>query len=112
MKAVVGEEALSAEDKLALEFLDKFEKQFVGQGQRVVISIFAMCSHPNLTGAYESRTIFDSLDLAWSLLRIFPKEQLNRINPKIIAEFYGRKATKKTATQDQSQPTEEKLIDA
>ncbi|KAH9480299.1 Vacuolar ATP synthase subunit B [Psilocybe cubensis] len=73
MKAVVGEEALSAEDKLALEFLDKFEHQFVGQG------------------AYESRTIFESLDLAWSLLRIFPKEQLNRINPKIIAEFYGRK---------------------
>jgi V-type H+-transporting ATPase subunit B len=32
MKAVVGEEALSAEDKLALEFLEKFEKQFVGQG--------------------------------------------------------------------------------
>ena len=33
MKAVVGEEALSAEDKLALEFLDKFERQFVGQGK-------------------------------------------------------------------------------
>ena len=33
MKAVVGEEALSAEDKLALEFLDKFERQFVGQGE-------------------------------------------------------------------------------
>lgn len=32
MKAVVGEEALSSEDKLALEFLEKFEKQFVGQG--------------------------------------------------------------------------------
>ena len=32
MKAVVGEEALSGEDKLALEFLDKFEKNFVGQG--------------------------------------------------------------------------------
>lgn len=46
-------------------------------------------------GAYESRTVFESLDLAWSLLRIFPKEQLNRINPKIIAEFYGRKPTKK-----------------
>ncbi|KAH9980288.1 vacuolar ATP synthase [Lactifluus volemus] len=77
MKAVVGEEALSAEDKLALEFLDKFERQFVGQG------------------AYEARTVFDSLDLAWSLLRIFPKEQLNRISPKIIEEFYGRKPTRK-----------------
>ncbi|TFY52217.1 hypothetical protein EVJ58_g10138 [Rhodofomes roseus] len=91
MKAVVGEEALSPEDKLALEFLDKFERGFVGQG------------------AYESRTVFESLDLAWSLLRIFPKEQLNRISPKIIAEFYGRKATKKP-TEDGAQ-AEEKLID-
>lgn len=32
MKAVVGEEALSADDKLALEFLDRFEREFVGQG--------------------------------------------------------------------------------
>lgn len=60
MKAVVGEEALNAEDKLALEFLEKFEKTFINQGP------------------YESRTIFESLDLAWSLLRIFPKEMLNR----------------------------------
>ena len=68
-------------------------------------------------GAYESRTIFESLDLAWSLLRIFPKEQLNRINPKIIAEFYGRKPTKKPTGgadadgHDEAQP-DEKLIDA
>ncbi len=31
MKAVVGEEALSAEDLLYLEFLEKFEKKFVAQ---------------------------------------------------------------------------------
>ena len=63
---------------------------------------------------YESRTIFDSLDLAWSLLRIFPKEQLNRINPKIIQEFYARKPTKKQATTggDGPEVKEEKLIDA
>ncbi|KAJ3253309.1 Vacuolar ATP synthase subunit B [Boothiomyces macroporosus] len=77
MKAVVGEEALNAEDKLALEFLEKFEKSFISQGP------------------YEGRTIFESLDLAWSLLRIFPKEMLNRIPQKILAEYYQRaKATK------------------
>ncbi|KAG8683391.1 Vacuolar ATP synthase subunit B [Ceratobasidium sp. 394] len=92
MKAVVGEEALSAEDKLALEFLERFEKEFVGQG------------------AYESRTIFDSLDLAWSLLRIFPKEQLNRINPKIIAEFYSRQP--KSKKPEEKKDAEDKLIDA
>ena len=32
MKAVVGEEALSAEDLLYLEFLGKFEKNFIAQG--------------------------------------------------------------------------------
>lgn len=43
MKAVVGEEALSPEDKLALEFLDKFERQFVGQG---ACSAFTQLSTP------------------------------------------------------------------
>ena len=69
------------------------------------------------TGQYESRTIFESLDLAWSLLRIFPKELLNRINPKIIAEYYQRRPTKK-ATQGGQEETfsksrldEGKLID-
>lgn len=72
MKAVVGEEALSSEDKLSLEFLEKFERSFISQG------------------AYENRTIFESLDLAWSLLRIYPKELLNRIPAKVIHEFYQR----------------------
>lgn len=75
MKAVVGEEALSSEEKLALEFLDKFENTFVTQGHN------------------ENRTIFDSLDLAWSLLRIFPREQLNRIPQKILDEWYSRRPT-------------------
>merc|ERR1712072_806784 len=56
MKAVVGEEALSMEDHLYLSFLEKFEGKFVAQGP------------------YQARTIFESLDLAWSILRGFPKE--------------------------------------
>ena len=63
-------------------------------------------------GAYEARSIFDSLDLAWTLLRIFPKEQLNRINPKIIQEFYGRKAAKRPTEDAKADGhPEEKLID-
>ena len=72
MKAVVGEEALSSEDKLSLEFLDKFERTFIAQS------------------AYESRTIFESIELAWGLLRIYPKELLNRIPKKVLDEFYQR----------------------
>ena len=72
MKAVVGEEALSSEDKLSLEFLEKFERTFISQSP------------------YEARTIFESLDLAWGLLRIYPKDLLNRIPAKIIQEYYAR----------------------
>lgn len=122
MKAVVGEEALSPEDKLALEFLDKFERQFVGQGKDLRTPCVSrtpakMLISPHLpAGAYESRTIFESLDLAWSLLRIFPKEQLNRINPKIVAEFYARKATRKPTSgaepSESATRQEDKLVDA
>ncbi|KAI8053417.1 vacuolar ATP synthase [Syncephalis plumigaleata] len=86
MKAVVGEEALNQEDKLSLEFLEKFEKSFIAQGP------------------YESRTIFESLDLAWSLLRVFPKELLNRIPQKVLAEYYQRRTTKSTVEPASSQP--------
>jgi hypothetical protein len=47
---------------------------------------------PPPQGAYENRTIFGSLDLAWSLLRIFPRELLRRITIKTLDEFYERKA--------------------
>jgi V-type H+-transporting ATPase subunit B len=36
------------------------------------------------------RDVFASLDLAWTLLRIFPRELLGRINPKILDEYYNR----------------------
>lgn len=72
MKAVVGEEALTPDDLLYLEFLAKFEKHFITQSP------------------YENRTVFDSLNIGWQLLRIFPKEMLKRIPASTIAEFYPR----------------------
>jgi V-type H+-transporting ATPase subunit B len=99
MKAVVGEEALSSEDKLSLEFLEKFEKTFIQQS------------------AYESRTIFESLDLAWSLLRIYPKELLNRIPAKVIDQFYARRKEEKKkeaggkGTKDNEDGAEGNLVD-
>ena len=70
MKAVVGEEALTEEDKLFLEFHDKFEQEFVNQDY------------------YENRTIFDSLNKAWDLLSLFKKEKLSKINNKIKDEYF------------------------
>jgi len=72
MKAVVGEEALTDEDKLYLEFVEKFEEKFLAQGY------------------YESRDIFTSLDLAWKLLRTFPRDMLTRIPEDLLNEFYSR----------------------
>ena len=40
MKAVVGEEALTSDDLLYLEFLQKFEKNFIAQGKRMLSIVF------------------------------------------------------------------------
>lgn len=72
MKAVVGEEALSAEDKLYLEFLERFEsKDFLAQDP------------------YEARTIFKSLELAWELLSIFPPEALKKVKDNMKELYYA-----------------------
>ncbi|XP_075457538.1 V-type proton ATPase subunit B, brain isoform [Ascaphus truei] len=76
MKAVVGEEALTSDDLLYLEFLQKFERNFIAQGP------------------YDNRTVFETLDIGWQLLRIFPKEMLKRIPQSTIAEFYPRDSSK------------------
>ncbi len=55
MKAVVGAEALNEEDHMYLRFTEQFENKFLKQGP------------------YENRSIFESLDIAWGLLRQFPK---------------------------------------
>lgn len=72
MKAVVGAEALSEEDHLYLRFTESFESKFLAQGQ------------------YETRTVFESLDIAWSLLRAFPSTLLKKVPAAIIKEFYTR----------------------
>lgn len=71
MKAVVGEEALSAEDHLYLEFLEKFENKFITQGP------------------YDQRTIWKSLDISWDMLRTFPSEKLRKIPARFVDQYYG-----------------------
>jgi V-type H+-transporting ATPase subunit B len=72
MKSVVGEEALTEEDKMHLDFLIKFNEEFVNQGP------------------YEYRSIFQSLDLGWELMRTFPKDMLKRVKPKTKELMYPR----------------------
>ena len=70
MKAVIGEEAMSTQDKKYLDFLKQFEEEFVAQGQ------------------YSNRSIYDSLDKAWELLRKFKKVELDKFDKEHIRDYY------------------------
>lgn len=74
MKAVVGEEALSLEDHLFIKFVEKFEGKFIAQGP------------------YQNRSVFESLDLAWDLLRTFPQNLLGKIDHKLREKYYPRRS--------------------
>jgi V/A-type H+-transporting ATPase subunit B len=80
--AVVGEESLSATDKKYLQFADRFESEFLRQGY------------------YESREIFDTLELAWNLLSDLPEEELKRIPPKLLERYHPKYRTSKLAIDD------------
>ena len=69
--AVVGEESLTDEDRLYLVFAEKFENEFLDQG---------------LT----NRTIFETLNLGWDLLKVFPNpiRQLKRIDAEVIEKYH------------------------
>ncbi len=70
--AVVGEEALSARDKLYLQFADEFERKFINQEP------------------YENRDIDSTLDLGWNLLSVLPDNELKRIDPATIKKWHPR----------------------
>lgn len=70
LASVIGEDELSAIDKRYLIFGKAFEREFVGQ-------------KPD-----ENRSIGQTLDIGWKLLGILPKEELDRVDTKILEEYY------------------------
>ncbi|TCJ19717.1 V-type ATP synthase subunit B [Rubrobacter taiwanensis] len=66
--SIVGEGALSDDDRRYLAFADRFEERLVGQGAR-------------------RRSIEETLDLSWELLADFPESELKRIKPEIIERY-------------------------
>ncbi len=66
---IVGEEDLSERDRLFMKFGDAFEKRFVTQSLN------------------ENREITETLDLAWDLLKILPREELDRLSPELIEKY-------------------------
>jgi V/A-type H+-transporting ATPase subunit B len=69
--AIIGEAALSAEDRRVLDFTKRFEETFVGQGT-------------------VNREIEKTLDQAWGLLSPMPAELLKRIPKKFIEQYHKR----------------------
>ena len=70
LMVVLGEAALTPTDRLYAKFSDEFEKRYINQG------------------FYEDRTIEQTLDLGWELLKILPRSEMKRIKPAILDKYW------------------------
>ena len=73
LMTILGEAALSDDDKLFAKFADEFEKRYVSQGNST------------------NRTIEETLNIGWELLSILPKRELKRIKPEFIEKYLPEK---------------------
>ena len=71
LSAILGESALSETDKLYAVFAEAFEREYVNQGFTT------------------DRSIDETLDLGWKLLRLLPRSELKRIKEKYLDKYYG-----------------------
>jgi V/A-type H+-transporting ATPase subunit B len=67
---ILGEAALSDVDKIYMNFADQYEEEFVKQGE------------------FEARSIIETLDLGWQLLRTIPRAEIKRIRPEYLEKYY------------------------
>lgn len=72
LASVIGEDELSDIDKKYLEFGNAFENRFIKQG------------------ANENRSIEETLDLGWEILKILPESELDRVSEALIEKYYRR----------------------
>jgi V/A-type H+-transporting ATPase subunit B len=70
LAAVIGEEELSALDKRYMEFGDKFERDFLAQGE------------------FEDRSIEETLSRGWDVLSLLPRSELHRLTEEEINTYY------------------------
>ena len=71
LASILGESALTEIDRLYAEFAAEFEKQYIAQGFET------------------NRTIEETLDLGWKLLKILPRSELKRIKDEYLDKYYG-----------------------
>ena len=73
LMTILGEAALSEDDKLYARFAEEFEKVYVGQGNST------------------NRSIEETLNIGWDLLSILPVRELKRIKPEYIEKYLPKK---------------------
>jgi V/A-type H+-transporting ATPase subunit B len=69
LATILGQAALSEEDRKYMTFADEFEKRYISQGY------------------YENRTVEQTLDLGWELLSMFEDSQLKRIRVEFLKKY-------------------------
>lgn len=72
LAAILGDAALSSVDKLYAKFAERFEKEYVSQGFTT------------------NRTIEETLNIGWELLKILPRGELKRIKDEYIVKYLGK----------------------
>lgn len=72
LMVILGEAALTDIDKKYAEFADAFEREYVSQGY---------------TG---DRSIEETLNIGWKLLRILPRAELKRIKDEYLDKYYDQ----------------------
>ncbi|MBE5834587.1 MAG: V-type ATP synthase subunit B [Butyrivibrio sp.] len=73
LMVILGEAALSDIDKLYAKFADEFEEKYISQGYR------------------SDRSIEETLEIGWDLLRILPRSELKRIKDEYLDKYYDKK---------------------
>lgn len=73
LMTILGEAALTEIDLKYAKFADEFEEKYVNQGYNT------------------DRTIEETLDIGWELLRILPRSELKRISDKWLDMYYDAK---------------------
>ena len=72
LATILGETALTSVDRIFVKFANRFEREFVNQGE------------------YENRTIEETLDIGWKLLSMIPIPELKRVREEYIEKYLKR----------------------
>lgn len=69
LASILGENAISEDDKLFAKFAEKFEEEYVGQGFST------------------NRDIEETLNLGWKLLGLLPRNELKRVKEEYLNKY-------------------------